>query len=611
VTGQENYFSYLLLEAHLESLLRFWKIFWIDATSAETIELSLRDIVGEPEAQAARIKPSAVSVLQWLSHIEHEWLAIFDNADGDPRVVAKYMPPGNRGNILFTSRNPTMGGSSITRETSANVDNMNQKDAISLLLKSAWLDESSPELRQAAVPIVNALCFLPLAIDQAGAAIRSGPCTMTDYLRMYSEHRQRLMCHSSYEGASNYGRAVYATWDLSFAAIESKAASSDSVVAEAAESAIVILRTFAFFHHDNIHEEIIKRAAEAPWKPRYNSDLDTNRYASYCLLRQLLQRWKDGTWDPLFFREGIRVLLSFSLIKRSATGNVYSMHPLVHLWSHDRMPQEERLRRCLSANTLLSSSITFQFTAEDYAFRRTLIPHIKANDSQEGIFIPYDDDQFAKFALVHESGFWTDAEKLLVQVMEARSRILGAEHPDTLATMGHLASAYEKQERWEEAEKLQFQVMKISSRVLGVEHPNTLASIGNYAAMCRDQKEAEKLHFQIVETMKRILGAEHPSTLVNMGNLATAYRNRGLWAEAERLQLYVTETSSRVLGADHPATLVYMANLAHTWKGQQRDEEAIALMQKVVALQIEIRGSDHPRSIQSIATLNQWRGLIR
>jgi hypothetical protein len=130
------------------------------------------------------------------------------------------------------------------------------------------------------------------------------------------------MCHSSYEGASNYGHVVYATWDLSFAAIESKAASSNSVVAEAAESAIVILWTFAFFHHDNIHEEMIKRAAEAPWKPQYNSDLDPNRYASYCLLRQLLQWWRDGTWDPLFFREGIRMLLSFSLIKRSATGNV-------------------------------------------------------------------------------------------------------------------------------------------------------------------------------------------------------------------------------------------------------------------------------------------------
>jgi hypothetical protein len=99
MTGQEKYFGCVLLEAYLESLLSFWKIFWIDATSAETIELSLRDIADEPEAQAARIKPSAASVLRWLSQIEHEWLAVFDNADGDPRIVAKYMPPGNRGNI--------------------------------------------------------------------------------------------------------------------------------------------------------------------------------------------------------------------------------------------------------------------------------------------------------------------------------------------------------------------------------------------------------------------------------------------------------------------------------------------------------------------------------
>jgi hypothetical protein len=227
------------------------------------------------------------------------------------------MPTGNRGNILFTSRNRATGGSSITRETSLNVENLDQKNAISLLLKSAWLDESSLELRQAAAPIVDALCLLPLAIDQAGAAIRSGSCTINDYLRMYSEHRRRLMSHSSYKGASNYGRAVYATWDLSFAAIEANTSGPDLVAAEAAESAIVILQTFACFHHDNILEDIIRRAAEAPWKPRDDIRLYPSRRASYNLLSRLLQRQKDGRWDPLFFREGIQVLLSFSLIKRN------------------------------------------------------------------------------------------------------------------------------------------------------------------------------------------------------------------------------------------------------------------------------------------------------
>ncbi|KIM72652.1 hypothetical protein PILCRDRAFT_47909, partial [Piloderma croceum F 1598] len=113
----------------------------------------LQDIAGEPEAQASGVGLSVEDVLQWLSHKECDWLMIFDNADGDPRVVAKYIPTGNRGNILFTSRNPGVGGSIITRETSIKVEDMGEEDAILLLLKSAWLDESSPDMQKTASPI--------------------------------------------------------------------------------------------------------------------------------------------------------------------------------------------------------------------------------------------------------------------------------------------------------------------------------------------------------------------------------------------------------------------------------------------------------------------------
>src|SRR6202035_5089751 len=119
---------------------------------------------------------------------------------------------------------------------------------ISLLLKAAFLDDTS-ELRQASMPIVKELCYLPLAVDQAGAAIGCGLCDMGDYLQVYSECRQTLLAHSSFEGASNYGRAVYTTWELSYLALKDKVAKGKSEMdAQAAESAIVILQTFAFFH---------------------------------------------------------------------------------------------------------------------------------------------------------------------------------------------------------------------------------------------------------------------------------------------------------------------------------------------------------------------------
>src|ERR1700675_3336589 len=76
------------------------------------------------------------------------------------------------------------------------------------------------------------------------------------YLHSYSQHCQELLANPTFKGASNDGRGVYRTWDLSFTAIR-------TMGSRQAETAILILRTFSFFHHENVAEEIIKRAAKA------------------------------------------------------------------------------------------------------------------------------------------------------------------------------------------------------------------------------------------------------------------------------------------------------------------------------------------------------------
>jgi hypothetical protein len=52
-------------------------------------------------------------------------------------------------------------------------------------------------------------------------------------------------------------------------------------------------------------------------------------------------------------------------------------------------------------------------------------------------------------------GRWTEAEKMHVQVMETRQRLLGEEHPDTMTSMANLASTYWNQGQWMEAEKME------------------------------------------------------------------------------------------------------------------------------------------------------------
>ncbi|KAN0067668.1 hypothetical protein V8E54_014233 [Elaphomyces granulatus] len=124
-----------------------------------------------------------------------------------------------------------------------------------------------------------------------------------------------------------------------------------------------------------------------------------------------------------------------------------------------------------------------------------------------------------------KQGRWTEAEKLDVQVMEARKTVLGPKHPDTLTSMHNLASTYRKQGRWTEAEKLDVQVMETSKTVLGREHPDTLSSISNLAYGM--SSATEKLGVQVMETRKTVLGPEHPDTLMSMWNLSYTLKGTG------------------------------------------------------------------------------------
>ena len=577
-------------------MVRFYRIIWVDATNAETIELSLRDVAGDPEAKAQNIGDSTESVLQWLSRRDGECLIVFDDANAD---IAEYIPSGNRGNVLFTSRDIALRRY-VPDEAFAEVEDMNEEDAISLLLKSAFLDGSRMELREAARPIIKELLFLPLAVNQAGASIASGSCYINDYLRIYSQHHRELLDDPKFKGASNYDRTAYGTWNLSLTAIKAQ-------MTEAAEAAVSILQIFSFFHHENITEEIMKRAAEAFQTP---SDGDERQQMQYHLFHRLLQCDKDGRWDPWYFREGIRTLLSFSLIKRAAMANVYSIHPLVHSWSRDSMAHEQRQAGCFFACSLLSSSITFVFASEDYAFRRTLVPHIKATNRHNALLrtpMAYNDERYTNYGLVfYEAGYWNEAEQLQVQVSETRKRVLGDGHPDTLTSMADLASTYRNQGRWKEAEQLDVQVSEMRKRVLGDEHPQTLTSMANLASTYRNQgrwKEVEQLNVQVLETRKRVLGDEHPDTLTSMANLASTYWNQGRWKEAEQLEVQVLETTKRVLGNEHPDTLTSMANLAVMYWNQGRWKEAEQLNVQVLKTTKRVLGDEHPDTMTSMGNL--------
>ena len=570
-------------------------MFWVDASSLATINMSLKGISSISAAQS-----SDKSVLQWISGIQEEWLIVFDNADNlSPDVVANFIPPGKRGNILITSRNRSMRRL-VASENVIEINEMEEADAITLLLQASCLDAS--EHQQAAKTIVTLLGCMPLAVDQAGAYIESGKCDINKYPMLFSSHRQTLMQDATFRGASEYDRTVYGTWDLSFKEIKKRASGENS---QAAKAAILILGICAFFHHSNISEDIFQSAAEESGKYVVDTEMAIKLPHAVKLLDcALLALHNDGQWDDLLYGQGISVLLSFSLIKRDQLLKRLSFHSLVHCWSRDQMSKTEQQRKYEVGSIILSCAISRRLSSYDYGLRQLIFSHIKANElygDEMDITKPYYDDMYNNFRFVMEEiGDWNNAEQLAIQVLQKRKQLLGAEHPYTLISMEDLAKTYHHQGKLNEAEELEVQVLDMRRRLLGAKHSDTLISMGNLASTyCYQGKlyKAEKLEVQVLDLSKELLGTEHPHTLIRMGNLARTYYHQRKLNRAEQLEFQVLDMSKKLLGAEHPHTLIRMGNLARTYHYQGKLNEAEQLEVQVLDISKKLLGAEHPHTL--------------
>ena len=79
------------------------------------------------------------------------------------------------------------------------------------------------------------------------------------------------------------------------------------------------------------------------------------------------------------------------------------------------------------------------------------------------------------------------AERLSRQVLDARLRVLGAEHPDTLRSMCQLEVILRYQRKFAEAEPLIRQAVETSRRVLGDEHQVTRETMTSLAGQLQSQ----------------------------------------------------------------------------------------------------------------------------
>ena len=511
----------------------FSHIFWIDASPAGTITQGLTGICNLPAAQVHAMDGSPESALLWIGSLRDNFAIVFDNADAlTPEELEGYFPPGLGGNILITSRNSAMQRLT-SPEDSLEVGEMERSDAMLLLLKAACLDTSRTDLKVEASEIVKELCGIPLAIDQAGAFIASGATNIRNYLPKYFQHRKSLLSHSEFKGASKYNRNVYGTWELSYKEIQLRAESNNPDKAKAAQTAMHILALFAFLHYDGIIEDIFSYAAVQQQKRDAHKNLVLGLPRAGALLDcTLLPLNESGTWDDFIFKEGLRVSLSFCLIKLGPCDGAYSVHPLIHAWGRDRMSLAEKKKYGTMAYAVLLGSLHQNFKMQPYAFRRVLVTHIRANiqyskAASQGDGDSYFDDGHSRFSmLLFEQGYSIEAQNLAIQVVEMRNKTLGEEHEDTISSMANLSVIYEAVGKFTQAEKLASQVLKMGQKLFGEKHQNTIDAKASLAIIYNTlgrYSETEKLQTQVLDARINILGENHPDTIMALENLAATY----------------------------------------------------------------------------------------
>jgi serine/threonine protein kinase/tetratricopeptide (TPR) repeat protein len=199
-----------------------------------------------------------------------------------------------------------------------------------------------------------------------------------------------------------------------------------------------------------------------------------------------------------------------------------------------------------------------------------------------------------------------DGEQLAKDTWEARGRVLGPEHRDTLDSMDTYASALSNLGRLDESEALTRQCWELRRRAFGPEDSQTLMSHGNLGYQLIENgkfAEAEKLLRDMQEILRRQKRLESEGGLSSRNNLAYALLMLGQLEEAEQLLRSVLDLARRRYSPEHPHTLHLQHLLTRVLFEQGRYPEARDLGTKTLKKRRETLTPGHENIGRSLLVL--------
>lgn len=510
-------------------------------------QLGVRDVLD--------VEDPAASVHRIFAAFSAEWLLLFDDAP-DMASVEAFIPRAGRGRVLITTQNQFWPD-----EQTLDVPVLDPEVGAEFLI-----NRTGDPSWQVALELAGSqeLSGLPLALEHTAAYVLAAEDSLAGYLASFRQQRASLPARGK---ASGHSDIVAATWSLAFERLR-----------QAYPDAAALLKLLACCGSAAIPVRMLLQL-----RPGLTEQLPP-RIAP--VLLPLLE-------DQLAATDAVAALRRYSLIGVAADGAV-TVHRLVQAVTLDHMRTELREWQQATAHMIEAALPPHPEQPQSWPYYAALLPHARA------VLAP-DSPGMAQFvSYLCKSGSYAAVRELGQEVLEARTRVLGPEHPDTLAAWKDLAH-WTGQAGDAAGARDQFAALvPVRERVLGSEHPDTLTARLNLAywtGSANDEAGARDQFTALIPLVEQVLGPEHPDTLATRHQLAYWTGEAGDAVTARDQFAALVPLHERALGLDHPETLATRHQLAY-WAASTGDV-AWARDQFAALLTVTERvlGPEHPDTL--------------
>lgn len=280
---------------------------------------------------------------------DESYLLCFDNAD-DLSLIKDCFPRDNNGTLLLTSRDSVATEEVTTSRVIVPEFSVSEgSEFLSSLLPDGVI--SNPESRAILKDISYTFHGYPLALAQAAGFIRTGGCSLAEFLTTIHDKRNSTAIASI--PVSDYHATLLTVWDLSFQSLNNQSRK--------------ILEILVYLDPDSVPHELLEKGCVAK-----STDGNTSIDLSYMA-------------DPVSFWAALQNLRGQSLIRTNPELKTISIHRFLQDQAFQNLCAEPRSRRRAFEESLFLlnnrqpefPNVTQHWSPDLFKDSEMCLPHIK------------------------------------------------------------------------------------------------------------------------------------------------------------------------------------------------------------------------------------------